>query len=73
VIRPAQPTATGWAGWRAAGGLDHADDPVAGHGVVDHVQIARLEDVQRQLAARQQDRPGRGNTGMTCGRSAAFT
>ncbi|KDP93510.1 hypothetical protein ER13_00930 [Brevundimonas sp. EAKA] len=38
-------------------GLDQADDPVPGHGVVHHVEIARLEDVQRQLAARQQYGP----------------
>ena len=34
--------------------LNHADDPLARHRVVEHVQIPGLEDVQRQLPARQQ-------------------
>ena len=56
VIRPAHPTADrlGRAGVPAVG-LDQADDPIPRHGVVHHIQIARLEDVQRQLSARQQD------------------
>ena len=40
-------------------GLDHADQPVAGaQGIIDHRQIARLEDVERHLPARQQQRAG---------------
>ncbi len=36
-------------------GLDHADEAVAvAQRVVDHLQIARLENVERHLAARQQ-------------------
>ena len=39
--------------------LDHADQPVAvAQRVVHHRQIARLEDVERHLAARQQQRAG---------------
>ena len=34
--------------------LHHADHAVAGQGVEHHGEIARLEDVERQLAARQQ-------------------
>ena len=38
--------------------LDHADQPMAvTQRIVDHREIARLEDVQRQLPARQQQRP----------------
>ena len=40
-------------------GLDHADQAMAvGHRVVDHREIARLEDVERHLPARQQQRAG---------------
>ena len=38
------------------GRLDDADDAVARHRILDHRQIARLEHVERQLRARQQDR-----------------
>ena len=34
--------------------LDHADHLVGLHRVADHLQVARLEDVERQVAARQQ-------------------
>ena len=38
-------------------GLDHADEAMAvAQRVVDHRQIARLEDVERHLPARQQQR-----------------
>ena len=37
--------------------LDHADQAMTiGHRVVDHRQIARLENVERHLPARQQKR-----------------
>ena len=40
-------------------GLDHPDQPVAvAKRVVDHGEIARLENVERHLAARQQQRAG---------------
>ena len=40
-------------------GLDHADQAMAvRHRVVDHREIARLEDVERHLPARQQQRAG---------------
>ena len=40
-------------------GLDHADQPVAvAKSIVDHGEIALLEDVQRHLPARQQERAG---------------
>ncbi len=35
--------------------LDDADDAVAGENIVEHLQIARLENIQRQGRARQQD------------------
>src|SRR6202043_3147422 len=39
--------------------LDHPDQPVAvAQGIVDHRQIARLENIERHLAARQQQRAG---------------
>ena len=41
-------------------GLDHADDAVAFQRLIHHRQIARLEDVQRHLAARKQQRAGQG-------------
>jgi hypothetical protein len=38
-------------------GLDHADQaPARRERVVDHHQVARLENVERQLSARQQER-----------------
>ena len=37
--------------------LDHADDALSGQRVVDHVEIARLENVERQRAARKHQRP----------------
>ncbi|MHC2804903.1 hypothetical protein ACVMII_004649 [Bradyrhizobium diazoefficiens] len=37
--------------------LDHADQAMAvAEGIIDHREIARLEDVERHLAARQQER-----------------
>jgi hypothetical protein len=40
-------------------GLDHADQAMAvAEGVVHHGEIARLEDVERHLAARQKQRAG---------------
>ena len=38
------------------GGLHHADHAVGAQGVLDHVEIARLEDVERQAALRQEQR-----------------
>jgi hypothetical protein len=39
--------------------LDHPDQPMAvAQRIVHHRQIARLEDVERHLAARQQQRAG---------------
>ena len=59
-MRPAQPTERRR---RAAGtrrgvlvGLDHADDAVAGDRRVDHGEVARLEDVERHVGARQEKR-----------------
>ena len=37
-------------------GLDHADDAVAGERRIDHGEVARLEDVERHLGARQEKR-----------------
>ncbi|MGY4432106.1 hypothetical protein ACVWWO_004583 [Bradyrhizobium sp. F1.13.1] len=38
-------------------GLDHADQAMAiAEGIVDHREVARLEDVERHLPARQQQR-----------------
>src|SRR5690606_1076302 len=37
-------------------GLDHPDHAIAAQGVVDHGEIAGLEDVQRHLPARQKER-----------------
>ncbi len=46
------------AGMRGVG-LDHADQPMAvGKRIIDHRQIARLENIQRHLPARQQQRAG---------------
>ena len=39
-------------------GLDHADDAVALQRLIDHREIARLEDVERHLPARQEERAG---------------
>ena len=39
-------------------GLHHADQPFAGERIAGHRQIARLEDVERQPAARQQQHAG---------------
>ena len=36
--------------------LDHAEHPSGAHGILDHRQIARFENIERQLAARQQQR-----------------
>src|SRR5690606_1382259 len=36
--------------------LDHADKPVVAQRPVDHLQIARLEDVERQASARKEQR-----------------
>jgi hypothetical protein len=48
-MRPTQPTRNSR--------LDHSDQPMAvAQRVVHHRQIARLEDVERHLAARQQQR-----------------
>src|SRR4051794_16030551 len=41
-----------FAGFRIAW-LNHADDAVILHGVVEHREIARLENIQWQLRARQ--------------------
>src|SRR5438874_9910895 len=38
--------------------LDHADLPGAVDRIVHHLAIARLENVQRELRAGEQDRPG---------------
>ena len=38
--------------------LDHADDAIAFEDVVDHGEVARLENIQRQLSARQQQSLG---------------
>ncbi len=46
---------TGWVG--VVGRLDHRDPSRPGHRVLDHRAIAFLEDVQRQMRAREQDRP----------------
>jgi hypothetical protein len=43
--------------------LDHADQPVAGQRVADHRPVARLEDVQRQLRAREEQAPASGKIG----------
>ena len=37
-------------------GLDQADQPVAAERVIDHLDVARLEDVERALRERQQQR-----------------
>ena len=37
--------------------LDDADDPVARQRVVEHLQVAWLENVERHLSARQKQRP----------------
>ncbi len=62
-MRPRQPTLSR-AGSRLAArlrlGLDHADDALALQHVVDHGEVARLEDVERHLAARQQQRTAQG-------------
>ncbi len=39
-------------------GLDHADQTVAIDGVFDHLQVARLEDAQRQAATGKQKNSG---------------
>jgi len=38
--------------------LDHADEPMRPQGVVHHGEVARLEDVERHVAARQQEGAG---------------
>ena len=43
--------------------LDQCDPPRAGERIADHFLIARLEDVQRDLRAREQDRPGQRKQG----------
>jgi hypothetical protein len=59
-MRPTQPTLNRFglsSGPGCAVGLDHADQPVAvAQRVVDHGEIARLENVERHLPARQQQR-----------------
>src|SRR5581483_3293037 len=40
--------------------LDHRDPPRTVDRVADHLAIARLEDVQRKLRTREQDRSGQG-------------
>ena len=37
-------------------GLDQPDQPVAAQGRIDHFDIARLEDVERPVRERQQQR-----------------
>ena len=62
VSRPTQPTAQS-SGERLGGAvglarLDDADQPLAVQRVIDHRQITRLENIQRQRTARQQQRAG---------------
>ena len=38
--------------------IDHPDPPGAGKRVAHHLAIARLENMQRKLGARKEDRPG---------------
>jgi len=44
------------AGRRGVVGLEHADDAIAGDRRVDHGEVARLEDVERHVGARQEER-----------------
>ena len=40
------------------GRLDHADQALGRHGVARHLEIARLENIERQAPARQQQHAG---------------
>ncbi len=59
-MRPAQPTA--WISGASSGavraGLEHADEVVGLEGVADHVEVTRLEDVERELDPRHHHGPG---------------
>ncbi len=50
--------------------LDHADDAFTRQGILDHRQIARLENIERKLATGQKQRPFNGKTGTVSGISA---
>jgi len=49
---------TGAAGLLVLLRLDHADQPVSAERILCHRQIARLENIERELAAGQQQNPG---------------
>ena len=82
VIRPIVPTVmqghfcldnAGVGGRCSDGGLNHPNEPLGPQGVLDHLKIAGLEDIERHLRAGQQKcAPESGNTGMRDGMSLAF-
>ena len=47
--------------------LDHSDDPVTAHRVIDHVEVTRLENVERQLDTWHDNRSGKGKDGNGVG------
>jgi hypothetical protein len=54
-------------------GLDHADQAVtSAQGIIDHRDIARLENVERHLAARKQQRAGQWEDGDHSGEVAGI-
>ena len=53
-IRPRQPISNRAGGSSRILGLDHRDQPVAGERVANHRPVARLEDMQRKLGAREE-------------------
>ena len=54
-MRPTQPmrVSSGFRGIAIIGRLDHADQAIAGQRIMNHRQIARLENVERQVGTRK--------------------